>query len=81
MGVPGEQEQRVINALKNDIEAREGHLDTGIFGTQFFFEVLADYGMQDLAYQAMNKTTQPSFGWWVANGNTTSWKDGRDPLR
>ena len=55
MGVPADQEQRVIDALKKDIAAEDGHLDTGIFGTQFFFEVLADYGMQELAYEAMNK--------------------------
>jgi len=79
MGVPEDQEQRVTDALKADIAAREGHLDTGIFGTQFFFEVLADYGMQDLAYEAMNKTTQPSYGWWVANGNTTSWEGWSRP--
>jgi len=79
MGVPEDQEQRVIAALKADIAARDGHLDTGIFGTQFFFEVLADYGMQDLAYEAMNKTTQPSYGWWVENGNTTSWEGWSRP--
>lgn len=79
MGVPTDQEPKVIAALKADIAARDGHLDTGIFGTQFFFEVLADYGMQDLAYAAMNKETQPSFGWWVANGNTTSWEQWSSP--
>lgn len=79
MGVPEDQEPRVIAALKADIAARDGHLDTGIFGTQFFFEVLADYGMQDLAYEAMNKTTQPSYGWWVENGNTTSWEGWSRP--
>ncbi len=79
MGVPEDQEQRVIAALKADIAARDGHLDTGIFGTQFFFEVLADYGMHDLAYEAMNKTTQPSYGWWVENGNTTSWEGWSRP--
>lgn len=79
MGVPEDQEQRVIDALKADIADRDGHLDTGIFGTRFFFEVLADYGMQDLAYAAMNKRTQPSFGWWVENGNTTSWEGWSRP--
>ena len=74
MGVPEDQEPLVKAALANDIAKRDGHLDTGIFGTQFFFEVLADYGMQDIAYSAMNKRTQPSFGWWVENGNTTSWE-------
>jgi len=79
MGVPSDQEPQVIDALKADIAARDGHLDTGIFGTQFFFEVLADYGMQDLAYEAMSKTTQPSYGWWVENGNTTSWEHWSSP--
>ena len=60
MGVPADQQQRVIDALKKDIAADGGHLDTGIFGTQFFFEVLADNGLQELAFEAMNKKTQPS---------------------
>jgi alpha-L-rhamnosidase len=38
MGVPSEQLDRVISALKADILANEGHLDTGIFGTQFFLK-------------------------------------------
>ena len=48
--------------------------DTGIFGTQFFFEVLSDNGMHDLAYEALNKRTQPSFGWWIDQGATTTWE-------
>ena len=75
MGVPADQEKRVIEALKKDIASNKGHLDTGIFGTQFFFEVLADYGLQDLAYEAMNKKTQPSYGWWIEQGATTSWEE------
>ena len=74
MGVPADQKQRVIEALKNDITEDNGHLDTGIFGTQFFFEVLADHGLQELAYEAMNKRTQPSYGWWIEQGATTSWE-------
>ncbi|MFH0843303.1 MAG: family 78 glycoside hydrolase catalytic domain [Bacteroidota bacterium] len=74
MGVPADQKQRVIDALKKDITSDKGHLDTGIFGTQFFFEVLADNGMQELAYEAMNKRTQPSYGWWIEQGATTSWE-------
>lgn len=74
MGVPAEQKQRVIEALKNDIKSNDGHLDTGIFGTQFFFEVLADNGLQEMAYEAMNKKTRPSYGWWIEQGATTSWE-------
>lgn len=72
MGVPERQYPSVIRALRKDIANNEGHLDTGIFGTKFFFEVLADHGMQDLAYEAMNKKSYPSFGYWIADGATTT---------
>jgi alpha-L-rhamnosidase len=74
MGVPEEQKSRIIAALKKDILANDGHLDTGIFGTQFFFEVLTENGMHDLAYEAMNKRTMPSYGWWIEQGATTTWE-------
>jgi alpha-L-rhamnosidase len=74
MGVPAEQYSKVITALKSDIASNGGHLDTGIFGTQFFFEVLSENGMHELAFEAMNKRTQPSYGWWIEQGATTTWE-------
>ncbi len=74
MGVPANQYPGVLAALKSDIAANDGHLDTGIFGTQFFFEVLAENGLNELAFEAMNKTTQPSYGWWIEQGATTTWE-------
>lgn len=79
MGVPQDQKERVISALKSDIEANDGHLDTGIFGTQFFFETLADNDLNDLAYQAMNKKTFPGYGYWLEQGATTTWEDWDRP--
>lgn len=75
MGVPDSQHAKVMAALRADIKSNEGHLDTGIFGTQFFFEVLAANGMNDLAYEAMNKRTQPSYGYGIEQGATTTWED------
>jgi alpha-L-rhamnosidase len=72
MGVPANQYEKVIRALKADIKAKNGHLDTGIFGTQFFFEVLSENGMHELAYEAMNKRDEPSYGHWLELGSTTS---------
>jgi alpha-L-rhamnosidase len=72
MGVPANQYQRVIAALKKDIAENKGHLDTGIFGTQFFFEVLTENGLHDVAYEAMNKRDEPSFGHWLELGSTTT---------
>ncbi|MFO7922730.1 MAG: family 78 glycoside hydrolase catalytic domain [Bacteroidales bacterium] len=74
MGVPPQQHDRVTASLKADIEANDGHLDTGIFGTQFFFEVLSANGLHELAYEAMNKRTFPGYGWWIEQGATTTWE-------
>jgi alpha-L-rhamnosidase len=79
MGVPEDQKEMVISALKGDISARDGHLDTGIFGTQFFFEVLAENGLNDLAYAAISKKTMPSYGYWLEQGATTSWEHFEKP--
>ncbi|WP_321997640.1 family 78 glycoside hydrolase catalytic domain [Draconibacterium orientale] len=75
MGVPENEYQRVINALKANIKKNNGHLDTGIFGTQFFFEVLSENGMHELAYEAMNKKEEPGYGRWLTLGATTSWEN------
>jgi alpha-L-rhamnosidase len=79
MGVPADQYEKVVAAVKANIEANKGHLDTGIFGTQFFFEILSENGMHELAYEAMNQRTQPSFGYWLEEGATTTregWDNG-----
>lgn len=79
MGVPEDRKEKVIAALKSDIEAAGGHLDTGIFGTQFFFEVLSENGLHEMAYSAINRRTMPSYGWWLDQGATTSWEHWDKP--
>jgi alpha-L-rhamnosidase len=79
MGVPAEQYERVVTALKAGLLKNGGHIDTGIIGTRFFFEVLADNGLNELAYGALNKTMEPSFGHWIELGSTTTrenWDEG-----
>ncbi|HPF50769.1 MAG TPA: family 78 glycoside hydrolase catalytic domain [Draconibacterium sp.] len=75
MGVPADQYEKVISALKENIKKNEGHLDTGIFGTQFFFEVLSENGLHKMAYEAMNKKDEPGYGRWLELGATTSWEN------
>ncbi|XOV94405.1 MAG: family 78 glycoside hydrolase catalytic domain [Bacteroidota bacterium] len=78
MGVPEDQYGKVVKALEKNVENNDRHLDTGIFGTRFFFEVLANNGLNHLAYAAMNQKTQPSFGHWLEQGSTTTreqWDD------
>jgi alpha-L-rhamnosidase len=74
MGIPEDQKKKVVASLKADIETNGRHLDTGIFGTQFFFEVLSENGLHDLAYDVMNQRTMPSYGWWIEQGATTTWE-------
>lgn len=81
MGVPQEYRKDVAETLhKQLMEDNKGHLDTGIFATQFLFEVLAENGLNEVAYEIMNQTTYPSFGYWIAQGATTMWEkwDGKD---
>ena len=80
MGVPDECRSKVIGALKRNLRETDNHIDTGIIGTRYLFEVLCDCGLEELAYEIINKRTQPGFGWWIAQGATTTWErwDGRD---
>ena len=75
MDLPDNQKNRVTDALKAEIHANGDHLDTGIFGTQFFFEVLSENGLQELAFTVMNQRTQPGYGWWIEQGATTTWEE------
>jgi len=72
MGVPAEQYEKVVASLRAGVLKNGGHLDTGILGTRFFFEMLADHGLNQLAFEAMNKRTEPSFGHWIELGSTTT---------
>ena len=81
MGVPEECKADVVETLRYELsEKYNKHLNTGIFGTRRLFEVLAQNGMNDLAYEIMNQKDYPSFGWWVEQGATTTWEkwDGKD---
>ncbi len=72
MGVPEKHYKDVKETLVSNIKMNKGHFDTGIFGTRYFFEVLAENGLNQLAYEALNKTDEPSFGHWLKLGSTTT---------
>ena len=75
LGVPDDRYDDVVATLKHEISVKyDNHLNTGIFGTQFFFETLALNGLNDLAYNAMNQEDFPSFGNWIKQGATVTWE-------
>ncbi len=74
MGLDESMIKRVVDTVSKDIEQANGHLDTGIFGTRYLFEVLCEYGLNEQAYEIINQTTFPSIGHWIAQGATTTWE-------
>ena len=74
IGVPEERKAKVVEALRQNIAEVNDHLDTGIVGTRFLFEVLCDNGLKDLAYKIINQRDFPSFGWWIEQGATVTWE-------
>ena len=73
--VKKENEERVFANLVETIEVKNnGHLSTGVVGTQWLMTTLTEYGRPDLAYQIATNRTYPSWGYMLENGATTIWE-------
>lgn len=73
--VPKEYEAAVLQTLVNDfVNTRSKHIDTGVIGLKFMFDVLLRYGQEELAYELLTQTTFPSFGYQIREGATTLWE-------
>ncbi len=73
--VEDSQRQLVFDKLLQNIKANDDHLDCGIMGTKYIFNVLADNGRIDVAYKIANQKTFPSYGEWIERGATTLHED------
>lgn len=72
---PPDQQAAAAKALCERLtDKNHGHLDTGIFGTRYLFDVLIDNGYADAAFEALNQTTYPSYGDQIRQGATTTWE-------
>ena len=77
--VPEGKEEAVLNNLVDDIMIKnEGHLSTGIIGTNALEQVLGKYGRADVMYEIATKTTFPSWGYSISKGATTVWETFED---
>ncbi|MEI8314035.1 MAG: glycoside hydrolase family 78 protein [Verrucomicrobiota bacterium] len=64
-------------AARHLVEAMKpfnGHLSTGIQSTVRAMLELTRWGHADIAYELINKTTLPSWGYMVEHGGTTVWE-------
>lgn len=73
--VAPENRAAVAAALRRRVEETDrGHLDTGIFGTRYLFEVLIDHGFADLAHRVLTRPGYPGYVDQIAQGATTTWE-------
>ncbi|RNL89441.1 alpha-rhamnosidase [Sinomicrobium pectinilyticum] len=73
--VPENREKEVFDNIIRTIEkTNNGHISTGVIGTQFLMRTLTRYGRADLAYKLASNTTYPSWGYMVENRATTIWE-------
>jgi alpha-L-rhamnosidase len=75
-GITPEAEiERVVDRLARDIvENKDGHLDTGCFGTKYLAPVLTEHGRGDVAYTIATQETFPGWGYCLSTGGTTFWE-------
>ena len=73
--VPPEEASKALDVLVHDImDAHQGHLTTGIFGTKFMLEALTASDRADVAYAIVNQPTFPGWGYMLEKGATTLWE-------
>ena len=56
------------------VDVADGHLRTGFLGTPLIAPVLTRFGMRDLAYGVLFKTTYPGWFYSIEQGATTLWE-------
>jgi alpha-L-rhamnosidase len=72
--VPEERVAGAVAHLARDVQERGTHLTTGNLATRYVLEVLADNGLQDLAWALVTQRSYPSWGFMIDHGATTIWE-------
>ena len=72
--VPKEKEKSVFESLLKNIELKDNHFDTGLFGTGYMLYVLDKFGRNDLALELIKNEDYPGYGYMVKNGATALWE-------
>lgn len=74
--VPQEDKQAVANNLNKDIIENENyHVSTGIFGSRYIYEILAQFGFEETVKKILHSDTFPSYGYLFSRGATTFWEN------
>jgi alpha-L-rhamnosidase len=73
--VPENLKEKVFQTMAHEVEVtKQGHISTGVIGTQFLMRTLTNFGRGDLSFKLASNKTYPSWGFMVENGATTIWE-------
>lgn len=70
-----EEEPAAYQVLLSLIHEQNDHIDCGVLGARVLFRVLSDFGDADLALKILLQPDAPSYGNWVARGETSLCED------
>lgn len=70
----GQEGDALMDVLLQQIADKDDHLDTGILGSKYLFNVLGQAGRMDVALKMVLNPTFPSFRDWMDRGATTLWE-------
>ncbi|MFX1442072.1 MAG: family 78 glycoside hydrolase catalytic domain [Promethearchaeota archaeon] len=73
--VPEKKKKKVLSRLLHCIiEDHDYHIDTGIVGTRYLWDVLTENGHADVAYRIITQESYPGYGYMIKEGATTLWE-------
>ncbi|WP_339756364.1 family 78 glycoside hydrolase catalytic domain [Algoriphagus aquimarinus] len=72
--IPAARDSMLV-AIKN---GPTQHLNTGIFGTKYALEVLAEYGSPNAVFDIVNSREYPGWGFMIDQGATTIWETWKE---
>ncbi len=65
----------LVMAVKN---GPAGHFNTGIFGTKYVLETLAEHGTPNTVFDIVNSTAYPGWGFMIEQGATSIWETWKE---
>ncbi len=73
--VPADRRIQVVARLLYRMNhVQHGHVGVGVIGMQWIFNTLSQIGQSNLAWNMLNKTSYPGWGYMVKHGATTVWE-------
>lgn len=72
--IPQEHVEKAVRVLCEDIVSRNYRITTGNLCTRYLFDVLAENGHIDDAWELITSETYPSIGYMIQNEATTIWE-------